>query len=60
MQTGTAEGTGVLGRELKAPQSPQKIQEFRDWPQASRSAECAEGPHVEGWELGGGQSEGYW
>ncbi len=60
MQAGTAEATGVLGRDLKPRQNPEKLQ---GWSQANRSADCGEGPHgvhVGGWELGGGQSKGYW
>lgn len=60
MQTGTAEATGVLERELKAPQNLQKLQ---CWPQANSSADCGEAPHeahVGGWESGGGQLKGYW
>lgn len=56
MQTGTAEATGVPGRELRAPQK------LRGQPWADRTADHGEGPrgaHEGGWVSGGGQSKGY-
>lgn len=63
MQACNAEATGVLERELKAQQNLQELQKLQGWPQANRLADCGGGPHgarVGDWELGGGQSKGYW
>lgn len=63
MEAGTAEATGDLGNELRGHLDLQNFQGLQDWPQASSSAGCGEGPHgahAEGWELGVKQSKGCW